>query len=87
MVLNAMLTERNLLDANDFQNDYRPIGSPGSGTSAAPASSAQRAVMTADDMNWSLPGFMGGRQDLMPNLNRFAPDAHRFVNNRCDEFY
>jgi N-sulfoglucosamine sulfohydrolase len=39
--------------------------------------------MTADDMNWSMPGFMGGKGDLMPNLDRLAAASHRFVNNRC----
>lgn len=51
------------------------------------APSAKRPLnvlfMTADDMNWSMPGFMGGKGDLMPNLDRLAAASHRFVNNRC----
>jgi len=39
--------------------------------------------ITVDDMNWSLPGFMGGTQDLTPNLDRLARRSHLFVNNRA----
>lgn len=38
--------------------------------------------ITVDDMNWSLPGFMGGRPGLTPNLDALAARSHRFVNNR-----
>ena len=39
--------------------------------------------LTADDMNWSLPGFMGGTESLTPNLDRLAARSHRFRNNRA----
>lgn len=39
-------------------------------------------LITADDLDWSIPGFMGGRPDLMPNLDALARRSHRFVNNR-----
>src|SRR3569832_2286280 len=38
--------------------------------------------ITADDMDWSVPGFMGGKLDLTPNLDALAARAHCFVNNR-----
>ena len=39
-------------------------------------------LITADDLDWSIPGFMGGREGLMPNLDALALASHRFVNNR-----
>jgi N-sulfoglucosamine sulfohydrolase len=39
--------------------------------------------LTADDMNWSLPGFMGCIHGLTPNLDRLAARSHRFVRNRA----
>lgn len=53
------------------------------GAEAKPGRPLNVLFMTADDMNWSMPGFMGGRADLMPNLDRLAAVSHRFVNNRC----
>jgi N-sulfoglucosamine sulfohydrolase len=38
--------------------------------------------ITVDDMNWSLPGFMGNRHGLTPNLDTLASQSHRFVWNR-----
>lgn len=38
--------------------------------------------ITVDDMNWSLPGFMGNQHGLTPNLDRLADRSHRFVRNR-----
>ncbi|ADV82409.1 sulfatase [Terriglobus saanensis SP1PR4] len=38
--------------------------------------------ITVDDMNWSLPDFMGGRHGLTPNLDKLASQSHRFVRNR-----
>lgn len=38
--------------------------------------------ITVDDMNWSLPGFMGNQHGLTPNLDRLAERSHRFVRNR-----
>lgn len=38
--------------------------------------------LTVDDMNWSMPGFMGGKNNLTPSLDSLAGRAHRFVNNR-----
>ncbi len=37
--------------------------------------------ITADDMNGSMPGWMGNPLKLTPNLDAFAATAHRFVNN------
>jgi N-sulfoglucosamine sulfohydrolase len=40
---------------------------------------------TVDDMNWSMPGFMGSEQaalNLTPNLDRLAASSHRFLHNR-----
>jgi hypothetical protein len=28
--------------------------------------------ITVDDMNWSIPGFMGGKKDLTPGLDALA---------------
>ena len=39
-------------------------------------------LITADDMNWSMPGFMGGRGNLTPNLDALAARSHCFANNR-----
>jgi N-sulfoglucosamine sulfohydrolase len=38
--------------------------------------------LTVDDMDVSIPGFMGNRHDLTPNLDRLASTAFRFVRNR-----
>jgi len=38
--------------------------------------------ITADDLDWSVLGFMGGRMNLTPNLDALAARSHRFVNNR-----
>lgn len=38
--------------------------------------------ITVDDMDASLPGFMGNRAGLTPNLDALARRSHRFVNNR-----
>jgi len=38
--------------------------------------------ITVDDMNWSLPGFMGNKLGLTPNLDRLAESSYRFVHNR-----
>lgn len=38
--------------------------------------------ITVDDMNCTLPGFMGGKYNLTPNLDALAARSHRFVNNR-----
>ncbi|HEX9366229.1 MAG TPA: sulfatase [Vicinamibacterales bacterium] len=39
-------------------------------------------LLTVDDMNWSMPGFMGGKNQLTPSLDALAARSHRFVNNR-----
>lgn len=39
-------------------------------------------LITADDLDWSIPGFMGGRPNLMPNLDALAARSLRLVNNR-----
>ena len=38
--------------------------------------------ITVDDMNYSMPGFMGGLPHLTPRLDALAARSHRFVNNR-----
>jgi N-sulfoglucosamine sulfohydrolase len=38
--------------------------------------------ITADDLDSSLPRFMGGKGNLTPNLDALAARSHRFVNNR-----
>lgn len=38
--------------------------------------------ITADDLDFSIPGFMGGMQGLTPNLDRLALRSHIFINNR-----
>lgn len=43
---------------------------------------ANLLFLTVDDMNWSLPGFMGNKLGLTPNLDGLAGRSHRFVNNR-----
>jgi len=40
------------------------------------------ALVPPDDMNWSLPGFMGNKLGLTPNLDALAEQSHRFVRNR-----
>jgi len=39
--------------------------------------------ITLDDMNWSMPGFMGGESGLTPNLDKLAARSMRFVNCRA----
>ncbi|MBS0333171.1 MAG: sulfatase, partial [Proteobacteria bacterium] len=56
---------------------------PAARAAAKPKRRLNVLFMTADDMNWSMPGFMGGEGELMPNLDRLAAASHRFVNNRC----
>ncbi|MBN8817884.1 MAG: sulfatase [Sphingomonas sp.] len=48
----------------------------------APPRPMNLLLITADDLDWSLPGFMGGKAGLMPNLDALARRSHRFVNNR-----
>ena len=38
--------------------------------------------ITVDDMDHSIPGFMGGRNRLTPCLDALAARSHRFVKNR-----
>ena len=38
--------------------------------------------ITADDMDWSVLGFMGGGLGLTPNLDALAAQSHLFANNR-----
>lgn len=38
--------------------------------------------ITADDLNWSLPGFTGGKYSLTPRLDVLAARSHCFINNR-----
>lgn len=58
-----------------------------SSLSASPLWSATKPrpnllFITVDDMNWSLPGFMGDKLGLTPNLDRLAERSHRFIHNR-----
>lgn len=53
--------------------------------SALPAATSGRPnllFITVDDMDAALPGFMGNKLGLTPNLDRLAAGSHRFVNNR-----
>ncbi len=47
-----------------------------------PERSMNLLFITADDMNWSLPGFMGGKYNLTPHLDELAKRSHKFVHNR-----
>ncbi|MBJ9164590.1 sulfatase [Citrobacter farmeri] len=38
--------------------------------------------ITADDLDYSVPGFMGGMKGLTPNLDDLASRSHIFTNNR-----
>jgi N-sulfoglucosamine sulfohydrolase len=38
--------------------------------------------ITVDDMNYTLPGFMGGKYKLTPHLDQLAKRSHRFIHNR-----
>ena len=38
--------------------------------------------LTVDDMNWSMPGFMGNSLHLTPNLDKLAAASHCFVHTR-----
>lgn len=38
--------------------------------------------LTADDLDASLPGFMGGHPEITPHLDELAARSHRFVRNR-----
>ncbi len=38
--------------------------------------------ITVHDMNYSLPGFMGGKYGLTPSLDALASRSHRFIHNR-----
>jgi N-sulfoglucosamine sulfohydrolase len=55
-------------------------------TASARASSGTKRVnllfITADDMNWSMPGFMAGKHNLTPNLDNLEARSHRFIYNR-----
>jgi N-sulfoglucosamine sulfohydrolase len=39
-------------------------------------------LLTVDDMNWSMPGFMGNKHISTPSMDELAAKSHRFVNNR-----
>ena len=49
---------------------------------AAPPKPVNLLFITVDDMNYSLPGFMGGKHDLTPSLDALASRSHRFIHNR-----
>jgi N-sulfoglucosamine sulfohydrolase len=38
-------------------------------------------IITADDMNADSPGWMGDQHGATPNLDAFAPQTHRVINN------
>ncbi len=48
----------------------------------APGKRLNLLFITSDDLDVSLPGFMGGPAGLMPHLDVLAARSHRFVNNR-----
>lgn len=49
---------------------------------SAPKRTYNLLFITVDDMNWSLPGFMGGKKGLTPNLDKLASRSFRFVHCR-----
>lgn len=40
-------------------------------------------ILTVDDMDVSMPGYMGNKRGLTPNLDRLAATSHVFANNRA----
>jgi N-sulfoglucosamine sulfohydrolase len=48
----------------------------------APRPRMNLLFITADDMYSSIPGFMGNRHHLTPNLDTLAAASHRFKHNR-----
>ena len=49
---------------------------------AVPKTPVNVLFLTADDLNWTLPGYMGNKQGLTPQLDQLAARSFRFVNNR-----
>ena len=49
----------------------------------APSRKYNLLFFTLDDMNWSMPGFMGVNKGLTPNLDKLAARSYRFVNSRA----
>ncbi|GGC16480.1 heparan N-sulfatase [Novosphingobium endophyticum] len=47
-----------------------------------PARRLNFLFITADDMDASMPGFMGNRANITPNLDKLAQTSHRFVSTR-----
>lgn len=47
----------------------------------APKPKYNLLFITLDDMNWSMPSFMGGKKGITPNLDQLASRSMRFV--RC----
>jgi len=58
------------------------LGSPASLLAQNPHKRPNLLFITVDDMNWSMPGFMGDKLGLTPNLDKLAAQSHCFVNNR-----
>ncbi len=58
----------------------------GSGLAAAERPGLKKRMnlllITVDDLDWSLPGFISGRKDFTPNLDALAARSHCFINNR-----
>lgn len=52
-------------------------------TTAPPRKPLNLLLITVDDMDWSVLGFMGDAQGLTPNIDRLAARSHRFINNRA----
>ncbi len=53
------------------------------GSRSAPKKTYNLVFITLDDMNWSMPSFMGGKSGLTPNLDKLAARSMRFVNCRA----
>jgi N-sulfoglucosamine sulfohydrolase len=51
---------------------------------ALPTVATKRNLLfiTVDDMNCTLPGFMGGKNNLTPSLDALSASSHRFIQNR-----
>jgi N-sulfoglucosamine sulfohydrolase len=58
------------------------LGSPASILAQSAQKRPNLLFITVDDMNWSMPGFMGNKLGLTPNLDKLAAKSHRFVNCR-----
>ena len=59
-----------------------PFISPATVLGAIASKPLNLFFLTVDDMNWSMPGFMGNSLKLTPNLDKLAAQSHRFIHTR-----